>query len=66
MEKTHEISFNSQADLARQLKAFKIQHPGAKYDKAPIKRAEALAGKLDNERKRASDRGTLVIEYSES
>jgi hypothetical protein len=63
---THEISFNSQSNLARQVRAFKIQHPRAKYDEAPVKRAETVAGKMDNERKRTSERGTLVIEYTES
>lgn len=41
--KIFEISFNSRADLERQLCAFDKQHPGAKLDQSPIKRAAARA-----------------------
>jgi hypothetical protein len=64
--KTHEISFNSHADLKRQISAFKEQHPRATFDETQIKRACASAIKMDNDGKRVGKRISFKINYTET
>ena len=64
--KTHEISFNSRADLEWQIKAFNEQHPEAKFDGIQINRARAHAVRMDNDGNNVGERLTVKIDYSET
>jgi len=64
--KTYEISFNSRADLKRQINAFSKEHPRAKFDEGQINRARTLATKMDNDGNPVGGRATVKIEYSET
>jgi hypothetical protein len=62
---TLEISFNSRADLERQISAFNEQHPRAKLDETQINRAVARAIEMDNDGKTVGERLTFKIGYNE-
>ena len=62
--KIFEISFNSRADLERQIRAFDKQHPGAKLDQSHIKRTAARAIEMDNDGKTVGQRLTGKIGYT--
>jgi hypothetical protein len=62
--KIFEISFNSRADLERQIRAFDKQHPWAKLDQSHIKRAAARAIEMDNDGKTVGQRLTVKIGYT--
>jgi uncharacterized protein YigA (DUF484 family) len=64
--KTHEFSFNSQADLTRQIKNFERQRPGVKLDQTQVNIARARASKMDNNRKLMTQRAVFEIAYTES
>jgi len=63
--KTHEISFNSRAELERQVKAFYEQHSRARLDEAQIKTARAHATKMDNDGETVGERVTFNVSYTE-
>jgi hypothetical protein len=63
--KPHEISFNSRADLERQVRAFNEQHPRARFDEIQINRALARATKMDNDGNDVGERVAVKIDYSE-
>ncbi len=63
--KTHEISFNSRADLERQISAFTQQHPNANFDEAQINRARTLATKMDNDDNPVGGRATVKLDYTD-
>ena len=64
--KIFEISFNSRAELERQVGAFDKQYPGAKLDQSHIKRAVARAIEMDNDGKTVGQRLTVKIGYTET
>jgi uncharacterized protein YigA (DUF484 family) len=64
--KTHEFSFNSQADLARQIKNFERQRPGVKLDETQVNVARARASKMDNNPKLMTERAVFEIAYTEA
>ena len=64
--KTHEFSFNSQADLTRQIKAFERQNPRMKLDEKQVNVARARASKMDNDPKLMAERATFEIAYTEA
>jgi len=60
-----EISFNSRADLERQISAFKEQHPTATLDETKINRAVARAIETDNDGNTVGERLSMKIGYYE-
>jgi hypothetical protein len=64
--KTHEISFNSRADLEWQIKTFNEHHPEAKFEEIQINRARAHAIRMDNDGNNVGERLTVKIDYSET
>jgi uncharacterized protein YigA (DUF484 family) len=64
--KTHEFSFNSQADLTRQIKNFERQRPGVKLDETQVNVARARASKMDNNPKLMTERAVFEITYTEA
>jgi hypothetical protein len=64
--KTHEFSFNSQADLARQIKNFERQNPGMKLDQKQVNLARARASKMDNAPRLMTERASFEIAYTEA
>jgi hypothetical protein len=64
--KTHEFSFNSQADLTRQVKNFERKNPGMKLDKTQLNVARARASKMDNAPRLTTERATFEITYTEA
>jgi hypothetical protein len=62
---THDFSFNSLADLDRQIKTFSDQHPRARLDEAQIKTARAHATKMDNDGETVGERVTFNVSYTE-
>jgi hypothetical protein len=64
--KPYEISFNSRADLERQISAFCREHPSAKLDEAQINRARTLATKMDNDGKPVGERACVTIDYTDT
>ena len=64
--KTHEISFNSRAELERQVKAFYEQHSRAKLDETQINGALTRATKMDNDGNDVGERVTVEIDYTET
>ena len=61
----HKFSFNSQADLTRQIKNFKRQNTGMKLDEKQINIARARASKMDNDARLMAERATFEIDYAE-
>ncbi len=64
--KTIEISFNSRADLERQISAFREQQPSAKLDKTQFNRALARAIDMDNDGRAVGERVIFKIGYTET
>ena len=64
--KAHEFSFNSQADLTRQIKTFERQNPGMKLDQKQVNVARARASKMDTDRKLTAERASFEIAYTEA
>ena len=64
--KTHKFSFNSQADLTRQIKNFERQNPGVKLDEKQVNVARARSSKMDNDPRLMSERATFEIAYTEA
>ena len=64
--KIFEISFNSRADLERQVRSLDEQHPEAKLDQSHINRAVARAIEIDNDGKTVGQRLTVKIGYTET
>jgi hypothetical protein len=63
--KTHEFSFNSRADLERQITAFTDQNRQAKLDETQVGRARTCATELDNDGNGVGERITLRIDYTD-
>ena len=61
--KTYEISFNSHADLEKQIKALKRDQPQVSLDEAQLNRARSQAMRMNNE-KRSGKRITVTIDCS--
>jgi len=64
--KTHEISFNSRAELERQVVAFKDKRPTASLDETQINRARMRATKMDNDGNPVGERVTIRVNYTET
>lgn len=64
--KTHEISFNSHADLERQIKAFKRDQPQVSLDETQLNRARSQAMRMDNTGKRTGMRMTVTLDCIEA
>ena len=64
--KTHKFSFNSQADLTRQIKNFERQNPGVKLDEKQVNVARARSSKMDNDPRLMTERATFEIAYTEA
>ena len=64
--KTQEISFNSRADLERQISTFQQQHPRALLDEAQINPARTRATEMDNDGSPVGQRISIKVNYTET
>jgi hypothetical protein len=64
--KTFEISFNSRADLERQIGAFREKQPRAQLEETQINGARARAIEMDNDGNAVGERLIFKIGYTEA